>query len=242
MKNIVLVRKEKIDYGATNEKALVRNSISELALESDMEPKTFVLPLTEQNLRFDLNERFNTFIPSTKVTSDQVSSGRLYVYFDLENYPFYKKLSEAVKKEARRKGVFRLKRTVNYDEDILLIASDLYVLAELFGEPDNVIMKHSNRAKNPYHIILMVNFSGGTMSHLEYTFSDHESMEFDWSGVKKIIEFNSKEMSPIKPNNLTDLPLTYNADAIVASAHLADQNLIEQLNKFRYTVEEGVRQ
>ncbi|OZU88286.1 hypothetical protein CIL03_11570 [Virgibacillus indicus] len=239
MATIIISRLDKIDLRTTYEKVVVLNSVDQLKQGLANETETFIVSAVDQDTDIILKANQDTIIPSLFLKDGYLDREGLWVYFDLENYSFFKKLREIAAKEQGQKGVFRFKRVVNQEADKSVIASDLYVLASLFGKPQNVVVKHSNHDDLPHHTILMVNFSGGTMAHLEYTFSDHESIEFDWSGIKKIIEFNSKEMSPIKPNHFTSLPLTYNASSIIASAHKVDQELITCLNKYKKIVEGG---
>lgn len=242
MATILFSRLDKIDFRTTLKKVIVLNSIDQLKKGSADETQTFVLSAKDQNTDVILKENHNIIISSTSLKVGYQDMEGLWVYFDLENYPFFKRIKELVTKEQHQKGVFRFKRIMNQDQNKSIIASDLYVLSSLFGEPQNIVVKHSNHQESlPHHTILMTNFSGGTMAHLEYTFSKHEHIELDWSGIKKIIEFNSKEMSPIKPDSLTSLPLSYTVDSILASAHKVDRKLADRLYKIELLVEGGIK-
>ena len=106
------------------------------------------------------------------------------MYFDLENYPFYQKVKEMIGKEDKPKGVLRFRRMVKKDENQSLLAGDLYVLSSLLGEPQDVQVKQTDQSVTPAHTIIMMNFGGGTMAHIEYTVTNQERIELEWSGIK----------------------------------------------------------
>ncbi|SDQ15762.1 hypothetical protein [Virgibacillus salinus] len=225
MGNIVFARLDKIDYQAT-----LRTIVDSVERQAEQD-ETALLSLSKTKLDAVLHENNNIFIPSTLL--DNAAEG-VNVYFDLENYTFFQKIKEVIEKENKPKGVFRLRRINGNDESKELIAGDLYVLSSLLGETQDIQVKHTNQTVSPYHLIVTVNFGGGTMAHLEYTFSDQdESIELEWSGIKTILEFNSETMNP------TDPSLVYSVDSIIESAHTADQGLIKRLNNFSQLVNGG---
>src|SRR5690625_5845764 len=87
-------------------------------------------------------------------------------------------------------------------EEEALFASDLYILTELLGEPRDIKVRKTDAAVIPTHTIVMVNFGGGTMAHIEYTISNEERIEFEWSGTENIIEFDSEAMTDRKSTRL----------------------------------------
>ncbi|MBP1948427.1 hypothetical protein [Virgibacillus litoralis] len=225
MGNIVFARLDKIDYQATLR--TIVDSVEQQAKQDE----TALLSLSKTKLDAVLNENNNIFIPSTLL--DNAAEG-VNVYFDLENYPFFQKIKEVIEKENKPKGVFRLRRIIGNGESKELIAGDLYVLSSLLGETQDIQVKHTNQTVSPCHVIVTVNFGGGTMAHLEYTFSEQdESIELEWSGIKTILEFNSETMNP------TDPSLVYSVDSIIDTAHPADQSLIKRLNNFSQLVNGG---
>ncbi|MFK4997049.1 hypothetical protein ACI2OX_04095 [Bacillus sp. N9] len=88
-------------------------------------------------------------------------------------------------------------------------------------------------------MIVTVQFHDRAMAHLEYTFSVGERIEFEWSGINKIIEFDSEEMRPIYPKGYTSLPLIYSVDSIIETAHGADKNLLSTLKAYTEIIEGG---
>ncbi|MFD2044543.1 hypothetical protein ACFSTA_08705 [Ornithinibacillus salinisoli] len=177
----------------------------------------------------------SVYMPSTLMDGSHVKDGN--VYFDLELYPFFQKAREVISKNT--KGVFRLRRIVG-DEDNSIIASDLYVLSTVFGEPEHVYVKRSREDIATQHVIVTVNFGGGTMAHLDYTFSGQEYIELEWSGMQRIIEFNSNEMNPFGSKLHTALPLSYSVDAILKLSYQVDDELVEKLEQFQQVVDGGV--
>lgn len=225
MGNIVFARLDKIDYQAT-----LRTIVDSVEQQAEQD-ETALLSISKTKLDAVLNENNNIFIPSTLL--DNAAEG-VNVYFDLENYPFFKKIKEVIEKEHKPKGVLRLRRIIGNDESKDLIAGDSHVLSSLLGEPQDVQVKHSKHTLSPYHVIVTVNFGGGTMAHMEYTFSDQdERIELEWSGIKTILEFDSETMNSI------DSSLTYSVDSIIDTAHTADQRLIKRLTNYRQLVHGG---
>ena len=157
----------------------------------------YVLAASEEQLKAVENSENEVYIPFTELTDDHQRS-RLDVYFDLENYPFYQKVKEMIGKEDKPKGVFRFRRMVKQDENNSLLTGDLYVLSSLLGEPEDIQVKQTDQTVIPAHTIILMDFGGGTMAHIEYTVADQERIELEWSGIKTIIEFDSDQMRPIQ--------------------------------------------
>ncbi|SDJ99030.1 hypothetical protein [Sediminibacillus albus] len=231
MGNIVLARLDKIDYQST-----LRTIVDSVERQTEQN-ETVLLSSSEIKPATLSNENNSLFIPSTIL--DQALEG-VNVYFDLENYPFFRKITEVIERENKPKGVFRLRRIINMDESKELIAGDLYVLSSLLGETQNIQVKHTNHTVAPYHVIVTVNFGSGTMAHMEYTFSyQDERIELEWSGIKTILEFDSETMHTLGQKGNNALALAYSVDSIIATAHRVDQRLVNRLNNFSMLVNGG---
>ncbi|KAA0965554.1 hypothetical protein FQ087_04440 [Sporosarcina sp. ANT_H38] len=237
MTKIILSKFDRIDFRTTLENISVVESAEQIR-EGENGEAVIVLDATVENLQAVENDAHQTCIPSTMLTTDYQNLN-VSVYFDLENYPFYQKAKEIISKEDKHKGVFRFRRTVKHVEDVSLLAGDLYVLAALLGDPHDVHVKRTDQFVTPAYIIIMLYFGSGTMAHIEYTVTDQERIEFEWSGIKTIIEFDSGEMRPVQPGSKATLPLTYSVDSILATARKVDQTIIERLNHFEMLVNGG---
>ena len=236
MTKIVLSKLDRIDMRTTLAKI---NILKTADLPKEREDTIFVLAATDENLEAVGNDSDQVYIPATQLTSDNQSVNGLHIYFDLENYPFYQKAKEIIEKAAKPKGVFRFRRMVKQGENASLLIGDLYVLSSLLGEAQDIQVKKTDQSVTPSHTIIMMNFGGGTMAHIEYTVTDRERIELEWSGIKNIIEFDSDEMRPIQPSGNTQLPLSYSVDSIVATAHKVDQTLVDRLNHFSERINGG---
>lgn len=230
MRNIVVADLNQIDFQTSFQRPKIIDSVNDLTEKEG----TFLI--NKSNMNEGLKKEGNLFIPSTLL--EQTYEG-VQVYFELEQYPFFQKAKEMI---TDPKGVLRFRRKVRNEKSNGLPASDLFVLTSILGEPEDVQLKGTKQEVKPYHLIITVNFGSGTMAHLEYTFSDEdERIEFDWSGIQNIIEFDSKEMNPIDPKGYSRLPLLYSTDSILSAAHKADQNLIKRLIKYCGLLNGGVK-
>ncbi|AXI10547.1 hypothetical protein CV093_18370 [Oceanobacillus sp. 143] len=231
MRTIIFTKLDKIDFTTSTINATIVESTDQLIEENGV----FLLEDTEINA-FS-NDTDKVFIPSTLM---EATNENVHVYFELEQYPFFQKAKEVI---ANPKGVLRFRRMLPVIQAERLIASDLVVFSELLGEPLDVQVKQTNPIVKPNHTIVTAKFDNGTMAHMEYTVSDlnkEEQIEFEWSGIKQIIEFNSEEMKPIHPRRYTKLPLTYSVDSILATARKANQDLLNRLEKFTLVLSGGV--
>lgn len=237
MTKIVLGRRDKIDDRTTLSEVAYLDSVT----EANTDQSLVFVEATDDNLSAISTEKAEVYLPAQELTSEQDISENMSVYFDLENYPFYQAAKKIVDKETKPKGVFRYRRMVKEETGEALFASDLYVLASLLGEPEDIKVKKTDMSVIPAHIIVLVNFGGGTMAHIEYTISHEERIEFEWSGTKNIIDFDSVRMTPVQPNHFTSLPLTYSVDSIVSTAHALDQSLIDKLNEYKQLISGGAQ-
>lgn len=227
MRTIVVADLEKVDFQTTLPKVTPVDSIDQLTNENE------IYLIESLNVSI-LNENSNVYIPSTLLKK---ADDNVYVYFDLEQYPFYQKVKEMI---GNPKGVLRFRRIISKAESSRIAASDLYVFMLLLGEPKHVQVKRTNHEVKPYHLIVMVDFGEGTMAHLEYTFYDKERIELEWSGIGNIIEFNSEEMTPVNQQKHVSLPLLYNVDSVLKYGKKANQDLVDRLEKFNEIIFGGV--
>lgn len=239
MAKIVLGKLEQLDFRTTLEKVHVIESVGGLTVTKG---ESYVLEHTDHHAEAVRNAEHSVYLPVSALTTGDKNQD-VKVYFDLENYPFYQKAQEMIRQEAKPKGVFRFRRTLKQAVNESIIAEDLYVLSSLLGEPEDVQVSQSNQSVLPIHIILMINFGGGTMAHMEYTFTqtDQERIEFEWSGVKNIIEFDSEALKPIQPDHHRNLALIYPVDSILNTAHQVDQELIDRLDHFKKLINGGAK-
>lgn len=182
------------------------------------------------------DEADNIIIPAASFTNRKVNN--MSIYFELEVQPFFQKIKDIM---LNRQGVLRFRRNIPSLEQERLIVSDLFVFSSLLGEPYDVKVKRTQKASAISHIIVTVNFGSGTMAHLEYTFlrAVEETIEFEWSGVRQIIEFNSSEMEPIEYNRDKSLALSYSVDLIKSTSIKADQMLIDKMNRYLEIIQGG---
>ncbi|MFI8687564.1 hypothetical protein [Rossellomorea sp. NPDC077527] len=233
MGNVVIGRVDKIDELRT-ETAYVKAFQNQLA-----EHETVFLSPQEFDKGNLKGEDIHLFI-QPGLLDDVKGMSNVSVYFDLELYPFFQSIKEAMLSAEKPQGVLRMRRKMLEEEDESIITGDVYVLSALLGEPAEAMVKRTKREVRPSHVILTVDFGGGTMAHLEYTFaSEGEGIELEWSGIKRIIEFDSGEMTPITPDGYTALPLSYSVDAILSGSHSADEELRQSLNKYRTLLNGG---
>ncbi|MDC3412178.1 hypothetical protein NC797_01225 [Aquibacillus sp. 3ASR75-11] len=230
MRNVVIANVNKLDFQTARSEVEVVEGTAQLTNAT----KTYVIDWGNYNGESLVGH--TVFIPSI-LLSDSLTDGTK-VYFDLECYPFFQKTKEVIRRNT--KGIFRLRRIVE-NEDNTLIASDLYVLSTVFGDPESVSVKRSSAEVKPSHVIVMINFGGGTIAHLDYTFSGEDFIELEWSGINTIIEFNSCEMNPFEPKRYTSLPLSYSVEAIFDLSHTVDDRLVERLSNFHNKVNGGVQ-
>ncbi|MEK5038297.1 hypothetical protein [Sporosarcina sp. FSL K6-3457] len=234
---VILAELEKLDFRLAVKNVSVLESVEQLT-GADNGETTFVLAATAENLHALKNEPHHVFVPSMMVTGEGEHSNA-NIYFELENYSFYQQAKEIIRQEENAKGVFRFRRTVTSAEDKLLFVEDLYVLAGLLGEPEDVYVKMTDQSVTPAYIILMMNFGGGKMAHIEYTVQQQERIELEWSGIKTIVEFDSDEIKPAQPGGKTTLPLAFTVDSILATGHQVNQNILGRLTHFEKLISGG---
>lgn len=215
MGTIVLANMERIDFVTTTIDVDVVDSVANVRKNiSLMDLNTASLP--------DIKDH-TVFVPATLLPKENFN--HVNVYHELAQYPFFQQAQSVIQENGAAKGVFRLRRVVNEEKNTAVIASDLCVLTSLFGEPALIHVLHSQANTHPNHVIVMLHFAGGVMAHVDYTFSNKESIELEWSGIQQIIEFHSDEMNPFDPKSFTTLPLQYNVDSILRNAEPAEQVL-----------------
>lgn len=232
MSNIVLGKLDKLDLSTTITEVEVVEFIG-----NNLGETTFVSEVSEENVAAAKDSSADVYIPVSALSDHDIN--KVKVYFDVENYPFFQAAKKNIMKEAKPKGVFRFRRTVEQGQSDDIFASDLLVFSSLLGEVVDIKVKRTDVNVIPSHTIVMINFGGGTMAHVEYTVSDHERIELEWSGEKNIIEFDSNEMRPIQPASETRLPLVYSVDTILETAHSVDQKLIDTFDYFKKLLSGG---
>lgn len=234
---VIVAELEKLDFRLAVKPVSVLESVDQLtAIDND--DTIYVLAATDENLNALKNELHHVFLPSVMVPGED-QNAKVSIYFDLENYPFYQQAKEIISQEEIFKGVFRFRRTVTKAEDQSLFVGDLYVLAGLLGEPEVVHVKTTVQSVSPVYIIMMMNFGGGKMAHIEYTIHHQERIELEWSGIKNIIEFDSNDVKPAQPGSKTTLPLAFTVDSILATGHQVNQNILERLTHFEKLISGG---
>lgn len=162
-----------------------------------------------------------------------LAAKEIYVYFDLAAYPFFQKLQQIVEADVKKKGVLRLHRAMKESEIFSISKEDILVCTYLFGEVSDLYVKQSKRFNDVdvYHVMIMVQFTTGTIAHFEYTTDNHDKITFDWSGDKTIAEFDSREMAPIQTMFLNSPQSIYHTpDAILTSCKPLNKHLQSKLN------------
>lgn len=195
------------------------------------------------------NEDAIYILPATKLESSLPENEELYmpfnsailqygwrVYFDLECYPFYQKAKEVIEKGVAPKGVFRYRRIIGIEDYKSLVIGDLYVLLSLFGEPRDIQVKMTDQTLTPTHTILTINFGEGTIAHIEFTVGTEERIEFEWSGINTILEFDSNQTRPVQPALSY---MRYSVDSILEKAHMVNLEFITRLNQINELIKGG---
>lgn len=218
MRNMVIARKEKIK-------------------SSSVSGGTVLLSMKEGKGKTAV-EADHVFIPVELV--EEYKGKHAKVYFDLELYPFFQRMKEVFAGNGDPRGVLRLRRTLPETGSDTDICADLFVLSAVAGEPERIHITATNRRKVPRHVILTLSFAEGKMAHLEYTFGGtDERIELEWSGIKRIAEFDSEEMTPVKPSGSTSLLLQYSVEDILEKSRIADEAFYEKLETCKKLVKGG---
>ncbi|GGA79551.1 hypothetical protein [Ornithinibacillus halotolerans] len=166
------------------------------------------------------------YIPISSLEAAGAQRQDCYVYFDLESYAFFEKVKEIIQTASTPKGVFRMRR-LQKNVEKYSVTTDVFVLTKLLGEAKDIFVKEANGDVS--HLIVTINFGNGCMAHLDYTTADREYIELEWSGNGHIIEFNTDDMNPFYPKQLTNAPLVYDAEILMKNAHPIKPELLLQL-------------
>jgi hypothetical protein len=218
MRNMVIARKEKIK-------------------SSSVSGGTVLLSMKEGKGK-TAEEADHVFIPVE--LAEEYKGKHAKVYFDLELYPFFQRMKEVFAGNGDPRGVLRLRRILPKSGSDADICGDLFVLSAIAGEPGRIHVTATNCSEATRHLILTVDFGKGKMAHLEYTFGGRdERIELEWSGIKRIAEFDSEEMTPVKPNGSTRLPLQYSLEDILEKSRIADEAFYEKLDTYKTLVKGG---
>lgn len=237
--NIILGDLNKIDSRFSIKKVTVSNSLDEIQEYID-ENISYVIAATAKNVNGAINKDANVYMPYSLYNNNFLNS-KTCIYFELEILPFFRSFTETIKKEVNPRGVFRYRRITQEVNILSMIVGELFVFSSLFGEPEDIHIKRTDPSIIPSHIIIMINFGGGTMAHIEYTAGNQEKIELEWSGIKNIIEFDSEQMKPVHPSDRTLLPLTYSVDDIVSLAKVIDEKILSRLDYFQKLMDRGIQ-
>ena len=224
--SVILISLKEVKIGQVS----ILHSMEHLE-EMNNEQDSFVLDATVENLKALEKKEHDYFIPSGLLRYINEDS-KARVYFDLECYPFYRKIKQVIENGSKANGVFRFRRMTS-GENLDIMADDLYVLSLLFGEPKEKHIKKTKRDFGPNHMILMVRFESGAMAHVEFTTSTVDRVEMEWSGMRQIIEFDSEELS----GQL--IPLQFTAADVKSVAKNIDAELIDRVRFFRSFIAGG---
>ncbi len=181
----------------------------------------------------DIQKEDVIYVPSW-LLSEVKHRQNVFVYFELECFPFFYKAKELIGTESKPKGVLRYRRITKKDRNEALLIEDVVSISLVLGKPKHVFIKRSKQER-PYHVIVTLDFGGGTMAHIEYTLADRERIELDWSGIEQIIEFNSEEMNPILiDDTLSDgITLKMEPEIAIRRSRPANQKLFTLLDQYR---------
>ncbi|WP_217586535.1 hypothetical protein [Lentibacillus saliphilus] len=198
---------------------------------------TYMIPIAKADLE---DERL--LLPAAQLDLEKLTIGQR-VYFDLEVYPFFQKIKDVMMTDNDRKGVCRLRRVIPDGIHHSWITTDLYVLSQVLGTPESVWIKRTDRDLDPYHVIATVNFGGGTMAHLDYTFSQKadKHLALEWSGMHTIVEFDSSATNPVYPAVSSIRPLAYSVDQLLDCAHEVDAAMLKTLTALHTDITGGDR-
>lgn len=234
--NIILSDLERLDTHSTIENITILKSLDEIQ-DSSNENNNYVVDVVEYPNAL-ARKKENIYLPYSLLMENH-KNDQVFVYFELEAFPFFRSFSQIFKNGTDTRGVFRFRHTMKKENFQSFIVGELYVFYSLFGEIKDIHIKNTDSSIAPRHIIIMMKFEGGTMAHIEYTFSEREKIELEWSGIKNIIEFDSDQMKSVIPNDKTISPLTYSVDAILTSAKVLDEKTFLQLEDFQKLLDGG---
>ncbi|MBC5638014.1 MULTISPECIES: hypothetical protein [Ornithinibacillus] len=176
----------------------------------------------------------DVFVPASLL--DSIVNDQAFIYHELSLYPFFQEIKARIIEDGSPSGVFRFRRVVDEAVNSAIITSDLCVLESIFGQPGNLVLKRSNEDVVPHHVILMVQYKK-VIAHIEYTFSGDESIQIEWSGALKMIEFHSDERTSLKPGG-NKLPLSYRIDSILTHSKKYEL-VIGTFNTYQKQIEMG---
>lgn len=236
--NIIFCNIEKLDTHSTLANPTILKSLDEISGSSN-ENRNYVVAATEYEKAI-ARRKEEIYLPYS-LLMEKHRNDQVFVYFELEVFPFIQSFFKIVKNETHPRGVFRFRRTSRKESLQSSMAGELFLFSSLFGELKDIHIKKTDSSKVPRHIIIMINFENGTMAHIEYTVGDQEKIELEWSGIRNIVEFDSDQMKPINPNDKTKSPLTYSVDAILYSARVLDEKMILQLEDFQKLLDGGAQ-
>lgn len=149
------------------------------------------------------------------------------VYFDLAAYPFFQHIHATITAQDEKCGVLRFRRSGENNE----LVGDLFVLTLLFGTMEQVHVTLRELAGKK-HMIVQCKFGENVMAHIEFTTSEQERIEFEFSSPQYILEFDSAEMVPNSPYKGPQ----YHIDCILKFAVEMDDILLGKLRRIEQMV------
>src|SRR5699024_2929276 len=140
---IVLGEKDKFDFLTTLNETKILDEPEQLKQEQE-ENVVYILSVKDKNSHFLSGANNKVYVPYIYLHGSHQENDDVYIYFDLENYPFFKKVKSVITKQEKPKGVFRYRRMTNTELSHSLIAGDLFVISSLFGRPEDIHVKQSS--------------------------------------------------------------------------------------------------
>lgn len=223
MKKLIVANQEQINWDATFVEPVVIDEVEGQILPDNLQ-------MIDQASLSRIPAPFEAVYLPVEELDKVENHEQAYVYCDLTLYPFFHEVKNIMQENDSKKGVCRVRRTFSDDVNDMRIAGDIFVLNELFGEPEHIFVKRAKQAEKVSHIIVTINYGNGTMAHIDYTFHDAFRIEFEWSGIGKIIEFNSEESAPVVPIKNIDVPLTFTVESILENSRKLDASVLAEIN------------
>lgn len=177
MTTIILGNKDQINFHSALYDVAYLDFMGD-AKESD---KLIFASATDYNLSAIDLETQEVYIPAHKLNENMDTSNNTYVYFDLENYPFFQAAQAIIKREEKPKGVLRYRRTVEESVGEAFFVSDFCVLTSLLGEPEDIKVRRTNASVMPVHMIALVDFGVVRWHILNIRFLIKRAL--NWSGA-----------------------------------------------------------
>lgn len=161
------------------------------------------------------------------------------VYFELETYAFYQRFKQLFTELETKSGILRYHRKCKQDMELSLLVEDLFVFTSLLGEPEDLFVKRSKTRDGVFHVIVMMHVGDKRMAHIEYTLTDTDAIELEWSGEGVIFEYHSEEMKSLVGDSQIEETFELVEEQLIESAHSMDATLFQKIEQCRQGLEEG---